>query len=375
MELKISVVKTQKQIHEFIKLPFKIYKENNCWVPPMISDMKDTLDKNKNPLFQKGEHEIFIAILNGKTVGRICVGYDITLSKIRHNDSGYITMFECIDNYEVAKLLFDTAVQWLRDKGINSIRGPISPKGGGSDEYRGLLIDAFDSPPVIMNSYNHEYYVSFFEKYGFKKYLDLYAYLISPELMFVKNPEKSIKYAQKRYNFNVEPINLKRIDKEIDAIKHILDLAVPEEWSDMIPPTLDELHGIADHLIKFADPDIIPIARSGDEPVGFGIALPDYNQVLKHMNGRITPLSLLKFMYYKRKINGARFFVMFVIPSFRKKGVSYAIYYHSFMNAIKKGYLWGEGSTIGETNTNMRNDIENIGGNHYKTYRIYSLDF
>ncbi|HHV59280.1 MAG TPA: hypothetical protein GXX49_03105 [Clostridiaceae bacterium] len=375
MGLKISAVRSDKEKKEFIMLPFRIYKDNKYWVPPLISDMKDTLDESKNPLFLKGEHELFIAILDGKTVGRICTGYDNTLLELRHDNSGYITMFECIDNYEVARVLFDTAIKWLKDKGYSSVRGPISPKGGGSDECRGLLVNAFDQSPVLMNSYNPEYYVDFFDNYGFKKYLDLYAYLLDPKLMFDKNPEKTILYAQKRYNFRVDPINLKKIDDEIHAIKYILDLAVPEEWADMAPPTLEEVRSMADQLMKFADPDIIPIARSGDEPIGFGIALPDYNQVLKHMNGRMNPLSIMKFLWYKRKIDCARFFVMFVIPSFRKKGVSYAIYYFTFVNGLKKGYRWGEGSTIGETNTNMRTDIENCGGKHYKTYRIYQLDF
>lgn len=375
MGLQICTVRSYKERKEFIMLPWKIYKGYKYWVPPMISDMKDTLDKTKNPLFSKGEHELYIAVLDGKTVGRICTGYDQTLFEKRNNNSGYITMFECINNYEVAKALFDAALQWLKGKGLSSVRGPISPKGGESDECRGLLINAFDQYPVLMNSYNPEYYVDFFNRYGFEKYLDLYAYRLDPDSLFSRNPEKSIQYAQKRYNFRVDSINLEKIEDEIAAIKYILDLAVPEEWSDMVPPTLDEIRSMADQLIKFADPDLIPIARSGDEPVGFGIALPDYNQVLRHMNGRMNPISILKYFWYKGKIDCARFFVMFVIPSFRKKAVSYAIYYHTFVNGVKKGYLWGEGSTIGETNLSMRNDIESFGGKHYKTYRIYSMDF
>lgn len=108
------------------------------------------------------------------------------------------------------------------------------------------------------------------------------------------------------------------------------------------------------------------------KPLVFGIALPDYNQVLIHLNGRINPISALKYLYYKKKINCARAFVMFVIPAFRKKGVSHAIYYQTFINAVNKGYRYGEASTIGETNYSMRKDIESIGAKHYKTYRIYS---
>jgi GNAT superfamily N-acetyltransferase len=125
-------------------------------------------------------------------------------------------------------------------------------------------------------------------------------------------------------------------------------------------------------MLAVADPELIPIARSGDEPIGFAIALPDLNQALIHLNGRLTPLGMLKFLYYRRRITWARIFVMFVVPAFRKKGVSHALYHHIFVRGTGKGYTHGEGSTIGETNVEMRADIEGFGGERYKTYRVFS---
>ena len=167
------------------------------------------------------------------------------------------------------------------------------------------------------------------------------------------------------------------IAEDQEIIRQSLEIMLSNKPDIQIVGTAEngrEAIRLARKLMPVADPDIVIIARSGDQPVGFGIALPDYNQVLIHLNGKITPLAALKYLWYKRKINCVRFFVMFVIPEFRKKGVSYAIYHQTFLNGTKKGYIYGEGSTIGETNTQMRNDIESFGGKHYKTYRIYQKE-
>lgn len=374
MNLEIVNVISQKDLKKFIMLPWSIYNGNPYWVPPLIKDMKETLNRKKNPLFAQGNGEIFLAKHSNKIVGRIMAGIDTALNQKKNANMGYISLFESIDDYEVAKVLFDAAIGWLKTKGINIVRGPVSPSGADSDDFKGLLINAFDSPPMLMNSYNPPYYEGFFEKYGFEKDNDLFAYYLDANSTFTDNPSKAIQYAMKRYKFRVDTLNLKNLDGEIKALKHVLDVAVPDEWPDLIAPSIEEVTEMARKLVTFADPDIIFIARSGDEPIGFGIALPDYNKVLKHMNGRLTPLSALKFLIYKKKIDSVRFFVMFVVPAFRKKGVSYAIYYHTFLNGIKKGYIWGEGSTIGENNLRMRADIESFGGKKYKTYRMYKKD-
>lgn len=374
MDLSVITVDSKKDLKKFVMLPWKLYKGNQNWVPPLIKDMMGTIDKKANPELHGGNYELFLAFDGKKAVGRIFTAIDETLNRKKNSNMGFFSLFECIDSYDAAKLLFDTAIDWFKKRGVNYVMGPFSPAGTDSDEYKGLLVDSFDKPPVVMNSYNPPYYQDLIERYGFKKNLDLFAYYLDSRRIFSKNPEKALEYAQKKYNYRVDTIDLNDVEKEVKAIKQVLDLAIPDEWPDMIAPSLDDVREMAKKLTPVADPDIIIIARSGDKPIGFGIALPDYNQVLIHLNGRLTPLAALKYLWYKRKINLARFFVMFVIPEFRKKGVSYAIYYQTFLNGTRKGYIFGEGSTIGETNTRMRNDIENFGGQRYKTYRLYELD-
>jgi GNAT superfamily N-acetyltransferase len=375
MSLTIVPVRTLVQLNEFLRLPWEVYKGNKCWVPPMINDLRDSLDRDKNPTLSKLDYELFVAYLDGKPAGRIFTGIDNVLNTKKSTKIGHFSLFECIEDYSVFKLLLDTASKWLKDRGICVMKGPVAPTGTDSDENKGLLIDAFELPPVLMNSYNPPYYKNFLEQYGFEKDYDLFAYFFAIDEMFnknlVKDPAKAIEYAKKKYHFRVDPIDTHNIEKETEALKQVLDLAVPDEWPDLVPPSLDEVREMANKLVPIADPELIIIARSEDRPIGFGIALPDYNEVLIHLNGRITPLAAVKYLWYKRKINSIRFFIMFVVPEFRKKGVSYAIYYQTFLNAKKKGYAYGEGSTIGETNAGMRADIEKFGGKRYKTYRIF----
>ena len=369
----IIEITTKKELKQFVNLAWSIYKDDELWVPPLKNDLLKTLLGKDNPLFLDGEHTFFMVYYNGKPAGRICVGINESLNEQKNAEDGYISLFESIENREVAFALFDKAAEWLKERGKKVIKGPVSPTNG--DDYRGLLVKGFDGSPVLMNSYNPEYYVRFFEEYGFEKHLDLYAYYhdISTSVGLERHG-KVADYAMKRYNFRVDSINLKKMDKEMEDIKKVLDIAMPAEWEDLVPPTLEEVKAEGARLKPLADEDLILIARSEDRPIGFAIALPDYNQVLKKLNGRLLPTGFIKYLWYKRKITGLRIFVLFVIPEFRKKAVSGAILYKYYENGIKKGYKYAEGSTIGETNIPMRTDIEKTGGILYRTYRLYKKE-
>ena len=374
MALEIKSVDTKAALKQFLKLPWKIYKGDPCWVPPLLSDLKASLDPVKNPVLQKIKHDMFLVLSDGEPVGRIYSGIDTNLNEKKKMNMAFFSLFECVNDHMAADLLFDTAISWAKQNGADFICGPVAVTGTDGDENKGLLVDCFDRPPVLMNSYNPAYYVDLMEKYGFVKDYDVYAYHLDKEIMFKKDPSKVIEYAQKRYGFRVDTLNINDLENEIKALKQVMDKAMPEEWPDLVPPTLDEVREMAKRLVPLADPSLIPIARCGDEAIGFAISLPDYNQVLIHLNGRITPWGALKYLWYKRKIKSARVFVMFVIPEYRSKGVSFAIYHTAFKNGINKGYTWGEGSTIGETNLRMRADIEGTGATKYKTYRIYKKE-
>lgn len=369
----IKEVVNDSDINEFINLPFRLYSKDEPWVPPLRSDFKKYIKGINNYLNQAGPNVKILAYINGEVAGRLLVGINNELNKVKGFKEGYVSLFECIQDYEVAHSMLEYAELWLKEKGMTLIKGPLSLPGG--DDCRGFIIDNFTDDTLVMNTYNKKYYNDFFEEYGFSKYFDCYAYKSELNNDNISRYEKLVPYAMSRYGYDVQRLDLKNIDRELSDIKTIIEKAMPEEWDDFIPPSDEELEMMKKQLVPLADPDLIYIARTTDgEPIGFNISIPDYNQVLSKMNGSLFPIGIFKFLYYKRKIDRIRFFVLFVVPKYRNKGVSAAIYLHSYLAAQRKGYKFAEGSTIWEYNEPMILDIEKYGGIRYKTYRIYKKE-
>jgi GNAT superfamily N-acetyltransferase len=364
---------SRQDIRRFIQLQYDLYKGDDNFVAPLRMEMKGIVTGKHNSMLKRGPFERYIAFKDGCPAGRVIVGIDEELNRKKGYMHGYLSLFECIEDYEVAKALLDKAAGWLREKGITYVQGPVSPTGG--DDYRGFLYEGFDSPPVLMNSYNFKYYNDFFDRYGFKKWLDLYAFRYDLDDVVGAKRDKAVEYAMKRYGFTADPLDLDNIEGEIKDIKRILDIAMPEEWEDMTPPSLDTIREFASVYRKLAEPDLIYIARTEQgEPIGFSVALPNYNEIFIKMKGRLFPFGFLKLLTGKKHIKSGRIFILFVVPEYRKKGVSGVIFYKSLKAGMQLGYTWGEGSTIGETNRGMIRDAEGAGGKRYKIYRIYGLE-
>jgi hypothetical protein len=370
--VEIIEITKKDDLKKFINLPWEIYKNDPNWVPPLKGSMLKTLMGVNNPLFMNGPHTFFIAYKNGKPSGRILTGINEKLNLKKNKKEGYVSLFETIDDWETASSLLDHASFWLKERGMETVVGPVSPTNG--DDSRGLLIEGFDGPPVLMNSYNPKYYTEFFDKYGFTKDIDLFAYYLDYNSAPVERFERVVEYAMKRYNFKVDRFNFKKLDREVEDIKKILDDSMPSAWGHLTPPSLEELHAEVNTLKKYADNDLLYIARCNEEPIGFVFALPDLNQVLKRLNGRLFPIGVFKYLWFKRKVTGFRAFVQFVVPKFQNKAVNGAIFYKLMVEAKRKGYTYCEGSTIGEMNKESRRSVEGAGGRHYRTYRLYKKE-
>ena len=372
-EVTIKEVISDFELNEFVNLPFKLYTKDEPWVPPLISDFKKYIIGKNNYLNQAGPKKRILAYKNGEVAGRLLVGINEDLNHAKGFKEGYIALFECIDDMEVAHSMLEFAESWLIEKGMKLIKGPISLPGG--DDCRGFIIDNFTDDTLVMNTYNKKYYNNMFKEYGFEKYHDCYAYKSDINNKNISRYEKLVPYAMSKHHFKIDKIDLKNIDKEVADIKTIIDKAMPKEWDDFIPPSDGELELMKKQLVPLADADLIYIARTEEgEPIGFNVSMPDYNQVLNKMNGKLFPFGFIKFLYYKKKINRIRFFVLFVDPQYRNKGVSSAIYLYSYIAAQRKGYNFVEGSTIWDYNDPMILDIEKYGGIRYKTYRIYKKE-
>lgn len=372
--ISIKEVNDKKTLNDFVDFIYENYKGDKNFVPPLRSDYIKYVQGVDNDLNEAGPNIKYICYDDGRVVGRLLVGVNNIINEYHGFKEGYISLFECVENYEYAEKLLDKAVEFLKSHGMTKVKGPLSLPGG--EDNRGFIVDNFDAQPFIMNTYNKKYYNDFFIKYGFEKYFDCYAYKDTIENADIERYEKLVPYAMKKFDFRVDNINLSNVDKDAMDIMNVLERALPREWDDFAPPREEEIRKIVKQLVPFADSDLIFIARDNktNEPIGFNITLPDYNQAIKKMNGKMFPFGFLKFLYYKRKINRLRFFVLFVVPEYRKKGVTSVMYLKTYLNALRKGYTELEGSTIWEYNRDMMNDVESFGAKINITYRIYQKD-
>ena len=368
----VKVLKKKgRHLKKFINLEFKLYKDDQDWVPPLKGDTKKMLKGKGNPLFENGDQAFFMVYKGKKPVGRVLVGIDEELNRVRGFKQGFFSMFECIDDEDACKALLDASAHWLLDKGMERMIGPLSPSNG--DDRKGFVVMG-EGQPVLLNAHTKRYYPDLVEKYGFIKNDDHYAYLFNPNDFDIERHRAVIEFVKKKGGFRVEKLNVKDIENEARDIHRILENSVPEEWDYLVTPSLDAVIDEFKNLLQFYDGHYCYIARKGDIPIGFMVALPDYNQVLKRMKGKILPIGWAKYLIYKRRINGARALIQMVDRNYHNMGVNNAMYFEAYKDWQATKLKFIEASCIDETNVQSRLSVEKAGGKHYRTYRTYKLD-
>jgi GNAT superfamily N-acetyltransferase len=378
--LEITPVKTKQELMEFISFAWDVYTEDPNWVPPLVSMMKEMFDRQKNPFWEHSEYHNLVARRDGKVVGRISAIVNDNHNRTHDDRVGFFGFFEVLEDYEAAEALFDAASEWLRAREMSAIRGPVHPSV--NDEY-GLLVDGFDSPPVVMMPYNPPYYVDFIERYGFAKAMNLWAYHLDTSIFggerVDKLPAKLVRVAEaarKRYNYVVRSFNLKDWDAEVERFKKVYNSAWEKNWG-AVAMTDHEIHHLADGLRQIMDPDLVFVVEKDGEVVGVSLTLPDVCQALLRAYPRPTtwePWTLLKFMWHLKIgscVDGMRVLILGVLEPYRGRGVDALLYYETAMAALPKGYKNAEMSWILETNEPMNRACQFLGGEVYKTYRIY----
>lgn len=364
-DIEVIRVEKAKDLNRFIRLPWEIYKNDPNWVPPLIKDVKFKLDRARHPFFDHAKMELFMAIQGKHVVGRIAVILDERHNEFHQEHTGFFGMFECIENDDVAQALFSTAESWCREEGMDRIRGPVNLS---MNDECGFLLEGFDSSPVIMMTYNPKYYLDLSERYGFVKAKDLYAYK-KGEVGVVGRIAKLVERVRQHHNVVVRHVDMKRYDEEVGIIKEIYNAAWELNWG-FVPMTSRETDLLAKELKPILDPELVLFAEIDGQPVGVSITIPDYNQVLKRLNGRLGPISLLKFLYYRKKIDGVRSIVFGIKKEFRNTGINTLLYYETEMAGCRLGYEWCEMSWNLEDNDLINRFDAAIGGKLYKKYRI-----
>ena len=369
MEITIQPIdfNDKKRVKKFITFPWKIYEDDPNWVPPLIIDKLDFLNPKKNPFFLHSSAQLFMAFRGNEPVGRISAQVNNQHLHVHKDDTGFFGFFECVNDREVASALFETAGEWLKERGMQTMRGPAS--FSVTDEI-GLLVEGLGRPPKVLMPYNPEYYISLIEDYGFSKIQDLYAYILFAQDGMSGLVKRMVKSAMKDPNLVIRNPTKKTIKQDMEMIKIIYKEAWSENWGS-VPLTPEEFEHTAKEISLFYDPDITFIAEYKGEPAGVSIVLPDLNQALKHANGRLFPFGLLKILFYRRKIKEIRMPIMGVREAYRNRGIDAIFYNETYNSAVAKGIRSCELSWVLESNTTLNRILKKLGAKRDKTYRLY----
>jgi hypothetical protein len=366
--LSITPVKTDRELMDFIKFQWEIYKDDKYWVPPLIMDRKKLLNREKNPFYKHAEMEMFLAKRDGKIVGRIAAIKNDLHNKYHNDKAGFFGFFETINDQSVADALFDKTAEWLKSKGLDTMRGPANPSS--NDEY-GMLLEGFDDEPRLLMTYNPPYYLNLCNTYGFKKAKDLYAYKIEQEKLIKSDKLKRVaEIARERYKLKITQLNMKDFNNELEKVKEVYNKAWAPNWG-FVPLTDEELDAMAKDLKPLVDPSLVLFGEISGVLAGFALVMPDYNYVFKKMNGRLFPFGFIKLLTEAKKIKWARILTLGIIPEHQKKGLDAVFYWEIMQRADKRGIRLGEASWVLEDNEMMKRGADVMGGTIYKKYRIY----
>lgn len=368
-EITLRPVRTDKDKKRFIGFLWTIYAKSPAWVPPLWMDRRKLMDKKKNPFYEHAEAEFYLAEKNGEMVGRIAAIVNHNHNK-EHNDKvGFFGFFESVNDPAVARVLLDAAKEFLRSKGMTAMRGPANPSV--NDEY-GLLIDAFDKPPVVLMTYNPPYYIDLLESYGLQKAKDLYSYILSQETVYSEKLQRVNTLVKERMGLTIRPLNMKRFNDEVKIIKEVYNKAWAYNWG-AVPMTEAEIEALAADLKPIVVPDLVLFAEVKGKTIGFALSLPDINIPLKYnKKGRLIP-GLLRLFFHKREIDIVRIIVLGVLPEFQNSGAAGVLFYETAVRAKNLGYGYGDAGWILEDNEKMVKAAKTLRGEVYKTYRIYEM--
>jgi GNAT superfamily N-acetyltransferase len=368
----IRPVRTRRELKRFVKVPFLLHRDRDQWVAPLVFERMQFLDRSRNPYFEHAEAEYFVAEREGEPVGRIAAQVDERWDEHHGGRDGMFGFFESIEDAEVARALLDAAEDWLGVRGRERILGPMDFT---TNDEVGILIEGFELRPMILQNWHPRFYRELFEGLGFAKAIDLLMWYL--ELGKLKEGDQFAPeiHAAATKALREEGIAIRNIDKgnlaeEMRGFADVYNEAWADNWG-FVPPTEAEIEFHAKILKQVIDEDWAFVAEKDGETVGVALTLPDINQAMAKMGGRLLPLGWLKFLLEKRKIDRVRVFALGVKHDYRHSGVAAGLYLKHLESASPDRIPAGETGWILETNGPMNRAMEGMGGEVVKRYRMY----
>ena len=365
--IEVVAVNNKKALKQFVELPYSLYHEDPFWVAPLRIAVRELLDRGKHPFYAEADAEFFVAFQDGRVAGRVAAIFDKAHNRFHEEKAGFFGFFESVNSAAVAEALLTRARQWVFDRGATVMRGPVNP----STNYEcGLLIEGFDSRPMVMMTYNPRYYPELMDRVGLRKAKDLYAYLSSPQAVDMKKVDRLADRVMRDGGVRIRPINMRDFDAEVARVWEVYGAAWARNWG-FVPMSKAEFAWMGKEMKQIVKPEFVLLGEVGGRVVGFALALPDINQALQPAAGRLFPTGLLKILYYQRLIKNLRVVALGVVEEYRTSGLAAAFYATLTRNARKLGFNDCEMSWILEDNVLMNRSLEVMGAKRYKTYRIY----
>jgi GNAT superfamily N-acetyltransferase len=376
--MQIIPAKTWSQQKAFLDFPWKIYKDDPYWIPQLRMEQSGLvgfktlprfLGGHKDPFYEHNEGQAFLAVDGKNVLGRICAIWNRGHID-RYNDGvGFLGFFDCIDDADVARQLFDTAADWLKQRECTVLRGPMNPS---LNHTLGLLIDGFNSSPMFMMTYTPPYYEKLFEENGFKKSQDLYAYWgeigMLPKITEKLQPKVDL--IRERTGAKLRSVDVKNFQRDVEQFLNVFNRSLTNTWG-FVPMSLNEIKEMAFYMKFLLVPELTVAVELEGKMVGASFALPDFNPRIKEIGGRISPLRLFKLLRHKEQIKSIRVLSTNVAPEYQMMGLGLLLLNGLVPKVMESGITNAEFSWVLESNSFSRGSLEKGGAIRTKTYRIY----
>lgn len=363
----IQKVTTKKDLKHFINLPYRLRKNDPQWIPPLRVEQKKIFNPHRYSIYKHIKHRFFLLRNNGQYTGRIAAYINPEVNQYLNEKLGFIGYYECVNNSNSAGMLLSAAQEWLKKQGVEKIRG----QWNFESQDIGLVIDGYQVPPVILSSQNPPFYNDHFQRFGFAKIKDLLVYGCDVASGYAF-PHRFINYTDliaRRYNITIRSINMDKLAEETRLIVRLTNEALADNWG-FYPVHESEADEIARDLKQIINPDIVLFAEAEGKAIGYLLALPDINSLLKEIDGRLFPLGIFKLISGIKKINRYRVWSLAIVKPYQQKGVS-ALLFRKLNETLGHKMPYVEANWVLEDNASMNNAMKHLKFVLIKKYRIY----